>query len=146
VRLKGAPPGFVINQILFVNWLMVITFAALVVAALLLRRRSDWHRRLMHVGTAALIAPGLARLLPMPMLGPYGPWVVLSGVLAFPAIGMLGDRVLRGRVHPAWWLGIAMLLAQHFAAGWIGFSPVGLGLTRLILAGSPQAGALAGIP
>lgn len=146
LRLKGPPPGFAANHFLFGNTLILLVFAGLVAAAVALRRRTAWHRRLMYCGTAGLIGVAIARMLPMPLLGASGPWLVFGGLMLFPLAGAVGDVVRRGRVHPAWGWGMAALTLAKVLPAWIGSSAFGHAVTRAVLAGSPQAGLLAQMP
>jgi hypothetical protein len=86
----------------------VLTFYAFTLAALGLRRRTDWHRRLMLSGTIFLTAPAWGRLLPMPLLGgELGVWAILAAqLLLFFGVAARYDFTTRGRVHPAYFWGI----------------------------------------
>jgi hypothetical protein len=68
---RGAVPFFFTPiYFLTMDTMILTSFVALVVAAIRLRRRTDWHRRLMFCGMAAFTGNGLGRLLPMPLLIP----------------------------------------------------------------------------
>ena len=142
LRLKGPPPGLPADVLLFTNILSVSTFAALVAAALVLRRRREWHRRLVLCGTSALIGTAIARLLPVPALGALGPILVSIGLMLFPMAGAMRDILQRGRVHPAWYCGLAALLAAQILPGQIGRTAPGHAVMVLVLQDSPQAGLL----
>ena len=51
----------------------IIVFVALLTAALVMRRRSDWHKRLMLLATISLIIPAAARLATY-FIGRANPW------------------------------------------------------------------------
>lgn len=137
LRTHGGPFFFAANEFLFVNPLAVACFAGLASAAIVMRRRTDWHRRLMFCGMAVLTAPGSGRLLPMPLFIPWAWWVGLIFVVIFPIAGIVYDR-RRGRgTHPAWLWGIGALLASQVVAEIIAYSPPGIAATRAILAGTP---------
>lgn len=79
-------------------------FALLVSAALLLRARSDWHKRLMLLATLSLLPPAIARvalqLPPLPVLP------IAFGGTALVIVAAMGlDRVTLHRLHPATLLG-----------------------------------------
>lgn len=132
----GAPFFFDVRQFLFSNPLQLLLFAGFVGAALVLRRQTSWHRRLMYCSMAILTGPGLGRLLPMPLFMPYAWWVTVVAVLVLPLIGAVADRRRAGRVHPAWIWGIGMMLAVQLTADAIAFSPAGTAFTRSITAGT----------
>lgn len=86
-------------------------FALLVVAALVLRARSDWHKRLMLVATLSLLPPAIARMAlqfpPLPVLP------VAFGGTALVIIAAMGlDGVTLRRLHPAMlWGGLVVILS-----------------------------------
>ncbi len=102
------PPFFAPSFFLSLDPITVITFYAFTVAAIRMRQRADWHRRLMLSGTIFLTGPAWGRLLPMPLLGgEVGVWAILAAqviILFGVAIGY--DLVSRRRVHPAYFWGV----------------------------------------
>ncbi|MGN7998828.1 hypothetical protein [Sphingomonas sp. 22176] len=132
----GAPFFFDVREFLISNPLQLLLFGGFVGAALVKRRQTSWHRRLMYCGMAILCGPGLGRLLPMPLFMPYAWWVTVAAVLVLPVIGAIADQRRAGRVHPAWLWGIGMTLAVQLAADAIAFSPAGTALARSIAAGT----------
>ncbi|NLS25809.1 hypothetical protein S2M10_07840 [Sphingomonas sp. S2M10] len=132
----GAPFFFDVRQFLISNPLQLLLFAGFVGAALTMRRQTGWHRRLMYCGMAILCGPGLGRLLPMPLFMPFAWWVVVAAVLVLPVIGAIADQRRAGRVHPAWFWGIAMMLGVQALADVVAFSPLGTGLAQRITAGT----------
>jgi hypothetical protein len=133
---RGAPFFFDVRQFLISNPLQLLLFAGFVGAALVLRRKTSWHRRLMFCAMAILCGPGLGRLLPMPLFMPYAWWVAVVAVLVLPVIGAIADQRRAGRVHPAWLWGIGMTLAVQLTADAIAFSPAGTAFTRSVVAGT----------
>jgi hypothetical protein len=109
------------------------------VAAIRLRRRTDWHRRLMFCAMAVFTGNGLGRLLPMPLLIPWAGEAAVAASLVFPLWGMVSDRRRSGRIHPAWLWGIAAIVGGQLAAEAVARSPVGHVLYEGIAAGSPGA-------
>ena len=71
VRRGQVPFFFQPLQFLVFDPLAVITFAGLTTAAIMLRRQTEWHRRLHFCGMALLLGPAFGRLLPMPLLAPW---------------------------------------------------------------------------
>lgn len=126
-------------RFLLMDGLSLLTFALLVAIAIVLRKRTDWHRRLMFCGMALLTGPGFGRLLPMPFLIPYADWAVFAVIMLFPLSGVIADLRRNRRVHPGWWLGIALMVNQQIDIGLIAQSAAGASLYRLVTAGSPGA-------
>jgi hypothetical protein len=140
VRTRGGPPFLDLNEFLIGNSLGILYFAGMVGAAILMRRRTAWHRRLMYCGMTALVGPGIGRLLPMPFLIPWGWWVAaFLFPLIFSLVGIAGDLRRTGRVHPAWWWGVGVLCIMQIATDLIAYSPVGYAVTRAAVAGTPGA-------
>lgn len=86
-------------------------FLAMVWAAARLRKRTDWHRRLMIGSTVLLLEPALGRLLPMPITGgENGEWIAMVVQLGAVALIARHDRRGGGQVHPATlWVGAAVV-------------------------------------
>lgn len=139
VRRGQVPFFFTPLQFLVFDPVSVITFAGLSAAAIILRRQTEWHRRLHYCGTALLMGPAVGRLLPMPFLPPFAFEATQVVVMLFPAIGVVIDWRRNGRVHPAWWWGIGTMLASVLLVEAITFSPFGAFVYDLVVAGSPGA-------
>jgi hypothetical protein len=92
VRNGTVPFFFRPQQFLVFDPLTVLTFAGLTVAAVALRKRTQWHRRLHYCGMSLLLGPAFGRLLPLPLLQP---WAWEGGLRRLPAVP--GCR--RGRRH-----------------------------------------------
>jgi len=139
MRRSGGPFFFDQNEFLFANSLLLACFAALVFVAVRLRKRSDWHRRLMFCAMAVLTGPGLGRLLPEPLMIPHAWKLTVAATFVFPIIAMIADRRRHGRVHPAWAWGVGAIAATQIVADVIAYSPWGIAFTQWVLAGSPGA-------
>lgn len=124
---------------LIMNPMSVLAFGVLLYAAVFLRRRSDWHRRLMLCGMAILTGPAWGRLLPMPLFIPYAAWAVFVPVMLYPIIAALIDRRMKGYVHPAWLVGMAAIVVMQCAIPLISYSPIGPAIYRAATAGTPAA-------
>lgn len=140
IRSHGGPPFFALNEFLIGNMFQLLCFAGLVAAAIALRRRTDWHRRLMLGSMAVLTGPGFGRLLPTPLFIPWS-WTMVAVVfpLIFPLIGMIYDRRRTGRIHPAWLWAVGAIVGTHVASELIAYSPPGRALTEAVVAGTPGA-------
>ncbi|WP_341204512.1 hypothetical protein [uncultured Sphingomonas sp.] len=139
VRLGHAPFFFPPALFLVLNPVTILTFLALTTAAIVRRRQTEWHRRLHFSGMALLLGPAYGRLLPMPFLIPYAYEVDVLAVLIFPIVGMVFDLRRTGKVHPAWWWGLAAIIGSTVLSEAITYSPLGTALYRAATAGSPGA-------
>jgi len=86
----------------------MVAFAGLFAAAIALRKRSDWHKRLMLAASVAMLAPAFAR---MPIVTDGGPPaffgltdLVILGCIAF-------DTATHRRLHPAFALAFTWIVA-----------------------------------
>lgn len=140
VRHHGGPPFFALPEFLFGNPAGLLCFAGLALSGFALRRRSDWHRRLMLCSLAAITGPGFGRILPVPFMIPWS-WFVAALVAPaiFPLIGMAVDRARTGRVHPAWLWGLGAMIGSFAIAEAIAFTPFGETVARAAVAGTPGA-------
>ena len=89
-------------------------FGALVVAALLNRRRPDVHKRLMWLTIPPLMGAPVVHV-----VGHFGlPRVIVPlATLTLFAVGPLYDRIVVGRMHPVTlWGGVMMFLFANFLA------------------------------
>ncbi|HEY0326263.1 MAG TPA: hypothetical protein VGC46_09870 [Allosphingosinicella sp.] len=139
VRVGHVPFFFRPLQFLVFDPVAVFTFAGLTTAAILLRRRTEWHRRLHFCGTTMLLAPGFGRLLPLPLLQPWAWEAAFAFTLLFPLAGVIADKRRSGRVHPAWRWGIGTILASFMVVEAVTYSPVGTWIYDRVTAGSPGA-------
>lgn len=98
LRTGTAPPGIDLRQFVMLPFGDIAIFAGLVAWGALLRRRSDWHKRLMTMATVALLTPALARI---PALMPYGPMAFLGLTLLAAAAVVVFDWIAHGKPHPA---------------------------------------------
>jgi hypothetical protein len=139
VRAGHVPFFFRPLQFLVFDPVIVFTFAALTVAAVRLRNRTEWHRRLHFCGMSMLMGPGIARLLPQPLLVPWA-WETFSCVcLLFPLFGMYADIRRSGHAHPAWRYGIGAMLAGFALTEVLTYSPAGPPIYAAVVRGSPGA-------
>ena len=139
VRNGTVPFFFQPVHFLIFDPLAVLTFGALTTAAILLRRRTEWHRRLHFCGMTILISPAFGRLLPLPLMQPWAWETAFVVSLLFPLTGAWLDVRRSGRVHPAWTLGIAVILASFALTQAIAYSPLGSAIYDRVTAGYPGA-------
>jgi hypothetical protein len=139
VRRGQVPFFFRPLQFLVFDPATLVPFVGLTVAAIILRRQTDGHRRLHFSGMALLLGPGFGRLLPMPLLAPWAWEASLAACLIFPVVGMVADQRRSGRVHPAWGWGLGAMVGCLVVTEAITYSPVGGALYKTVAAGSPGA-------
>lgn len=107
------PPFFTPPYFLALTQVSVAIFGGLVIAAVVNRRRTQWHRRLMLGAMILILEPALGRVLPMPLMMPWGEWAVLAIQLAVLGIVARHDLRAAGRVHPATVTVAAVLIIAH---------------------------------
>lgn len=112
----------------------IVLFAGFVTAAMVNRRRADWHKRFMLVATASLLNAAFARFFFLaatgggpgmrPGMGPPRPpeFALTAGLLADGVIllAILFDWRARGRPHPAYLWGLGVVLGVQLLRGPIG--------------------------
>lgn len=124
----------------------LLFFAVLVAVAVLSVRRSATHKRLMVVATASLLQAGVGRLFALFLAPPgaVGPPPVRPTIIAglttdlLIVAAMIHDRRTRGRVHPAYWVAGAALLALQVVRIPLSTTPFWMRFTEWIV---PAAGA-----
>lgn len=134
------PPLFTPAFFLAMNPLGVFCFAAMVFAGVAARANTGWHRRLMYCAMASIMGPALGRLLPPPLLlSPLGVASIVAAISTFILIGIVRDRIRHRHVHPAWLVGLAVVLVQWPAFDLIAKGPMGLSIYGKVVAGTPGA-------
>lgn len=137
IRGGNVPFFFPPVQFLVFDPMTVFFFAGLTWAAIRLRHRTDWHRRLHYCGMSLLLGPAFGRLLPMPFLIPWAFECTFAVLMIFPIIGVIADKRRTGAVHPAWGWGIGALVASLLLTEAVTYSPVGVAIYDAVAAGSP---------
>ncbi|MBC2666769.1 adenylate cyclase [Novosphingobium flavum] len=114
VELHRQPPFFDPAFFLMLTQVGAICFGGLVFAAIVNRRDTERHRRLMAGATIILLDAALGRLVPFPLLGgEMGEWVTTALMMVFVALIAAHDRRTLGRVHPATvTVGMVVILAH----------------------------------
>jgi hypothetical protein len=121
---RGSITGvFPLGLFLALDVLHVVGFGALTFAAIRLRRRAGWHKRLMLCGTVLATAPALSRLFGLLPFGGFTPLAVIVTLLLFIAAGIAFDLSTWRRVHPAYWWGTGAVVLVELLIAPIGFSP-----------------------
>ena len=140
LQTQGGPFFFDQNEFLFSNSAMLLLSVIRAATAVTMRANTGWHRRLMYCSFAILTGPGIGRLTPNPLLEPYAWWIGAVGLpLIFPVIGMIADKRRYGRVHPAWFWGIGLVIGVQAVADLVAYSDWGVAFTKDFIAGTPGA-------
>ena len=119
----GGPPPLVFFAIPISD---LVVFAVFVVLALYLRRQSPIHKRLMMLATLSILTAAIARL---PYVLPLGPLAFFGLTDLLVVACLVNDRLVRGRVHPAFlWGGLFLIASQAGrlvvggTAAWLAFA------------------------
>ncbi len=139
VRNGTAPFFFKPQHFLIANPLAMLGFVGLTSAAVMMRKRTEWHARLHVCAMSMIMGPAFGRLLSMPLLMPYAFEAAVLASALFPVAGMIRDRRHLGRIHPAWWVGLGTLAAAVLLAEVLAASAFGDWVYQATVAGSPGA-------
>jgi hypothetical protein len=112
-------PDFPAGMLLAIALATIIVFPVLFGSALALRRRTDFHKRLVLLATMELVLAAVARL---PVINSLGPPAFFSVTDLFVVALVVYDLYTRGRIHPATlWGGLFFIASQPLRLA-IGFS------------------------
>lgn len=87
----------------------MFVFGTLVFAAVALRKRSAWHKRLMLLASIAILTPAMARL-PFDFVSAGGPLVFFALTDLVILACIVFDTVRNRRLHPAFAAGLAFVV------------------------------------
>ena len=130
---EGVEPSLDYVTFLLVNMCNITMFGLMVFTAIMLRKRTDWHRRLMLIATILVTIVAWFRV--MGLVGLEGEpqfQATRIATIAHFGICILGDWIIRGRPHPAWFIGIAAIIVDFLLARLLAVSPIGDALFRAI--------------
>ncbi len=99
-------PGLPVGMLLAIALATIVVFPTLFGSALVLRRRTDFHKRLVLLATMELVIAAVARL---PVIKPLGPPAFFGVTDLFVVALVVYDLSTRGRIHPATLVGRAVL-------------------------------------
>jgi hypothetical protein len=126
----------------------ILTFAGFVIAAIVNRRRPEWHKRFMLIATVALLQAAVARFFFLAATGGgpgmrpgFGPPMPIERTMT---AGLLVDLLIVAaivhdwrsdrRVHPAYWWGFGIFLAVQLLRPVIGHTQAWYSFTDFLLA------------
>jgi hypothetical protein len=111
---RGVSPGPPPLVFLAIPIGVVLVYGLFVGAAVLLRRRSDWHKRLMLLASIAVLTPAIARL---PIEAVHAGGIVLFFALTdlLAVACSAWDAARNRRLHPAFGWGTLFLVAAQVA-------------------------------
>lgn len=117
-----------------------LLFGALVAAAIALRRRPDFHKRLMLLATLSILGPAWFRFrhffpsVENPLVV-FGFWLAIT-----PMIGAATwDALTQGRAHPVYLTALPALIAVYAVEVWSGGHPAFIAASKAVagLLGAP---------
>jgi hypothetical protein len=104
----GGPPPLVF---LVVPIFDMLVFSVLIIAGFLIRRRPDYHKRIMTVATLSLMTAAFGRMIVM-VQGGGNVKLALTFTALLVTIATASDAILHRRIHPAFvWAGGLVLLS-----------------------------------
>jgi len=107
VRPGGPPPLFFLVVPIF----DMLVFAALIVAGYVMRRRPDYHKRIMVVATASLMTAAFGRMILM-VQGSGNVKLAFAFTALLIFIVSIADALVHRRLHPAFaWSGAIVLFS-----------------------------------
>lgn len=106
---RGAPAGPPPLVFLAITLSVVVVFAIFVAAGLLLRKRNDYHKRLMALATLTVIQPAVARLA-VDVTGIFHPLLFFGITVVMLAAFIAWDTFRNRRLHPAFAWGMLFFL------------------------------------
>ncbi|WP_298330581.1 hypothetical protein [Asticcacaulis sp.] len=151
VTVMGVVTAIVINQARFdtgdtrrvafigVQLANMLVFATAAGAALWLRKRPDWHKRLIWLATIELLGAGFGRWIGRalrPYFGHSVPefWFTLYlGVNLTLILCMVFDVMTRRRVHPVWLIGVPLVVLTQITACWLNASPAWMPIAQALI-------------
>jgi len=101
-------------------------FLLLVIAAILVRRRPDWHKRLILLATIHVLWPAFFRWRHLfPMIPRPDIWLALVAPYSLIIVAGVRDKFKYGRVHPVWLIvGPALVIEQSFEVATFNAAPL----------------------
>ncbi len=128
VSADGDVPAVVarLGTVVWGNVGMLLAFSLLLVAALIMRRRYGWHRRLMLLAGISLTGPAFARIARFESFGGVDEAALIAAGTAFLVSALFAaDVKARGRPHAASVIGSALMIGLIGAGALFGTTDAG---------------------
>jgi hypothetical protein len=103
------PPGAPVPVIVALSYVNLLVFGILVAAAIFLRARSEFHKRLMLLATISLLSAAINRI-PLDFIGLGGLLAVFGPLDLFMVVCIVYDTSRHRRLHPAFGWGALLSL------------------------------------
>lgn len=135
-RLGHAPPGAPAPLVFMALPLLTLLVAlVLVAAALMNRRRSDWHKRLMLASLFLMTGPAAGRLAIPIGFAAEATWISIILAELLLASALAYDFQRHKRIHPAYLFAACAYIAYHASVAWAFQSPNWLIFAKAITQG-----------
>jgi FtsH-binding integral membrane protein len=128
----NVPPFYPHGLFLMRGMIALATFAGLVIAGIVNRRRPEWHKRFLLCASFIVVLPGLERAMPLEMFGTAWPFAVDATIDGLALAGPVVDLVARRRIHPAYLWGVGAIMAGQAAVYVLAPSAIAVGLLHAL--------------
>ncbi|MBT0671161.1 hypothetical protein HT136_22575 [Novosphingobium profundi] len=136
LRTHHVPGFFAAPYFLMLTLINLVAFAGLVVAAIHASRHDpSSHPRLIVAANVLILEPALGRLLPFPLIQPWGEFSVMVIQLGVLAVMARHDLVSLGRIHRATLAGMGVVAFSHSLIEMTGHLPAAQRLAEAIALG-----------
>lgn len=123
IRQNLVPPFFSGPYFLALVHVNVLIFGLMIAAAVVRRKETAWHQRLMLGSTVLLLEPALGRILPMPLIMPWGEWLTMVLQLGVVFLMARNDTRTLGQWHPATRVVALCVVAAHVVVELLSVTP-----------------------
>ncbi len=120
---RPRPMGMTPEQFAMMPASSILFFGALVLAAFLLRKRAQLHKRLMVLAMIAVLGPATARLIRAADLGQDFLAIQASVAAFFVICALVADWVRHRALHPVFAIGGTLLVLSWPARVWLAHTP-----------------------
>jgi hypothetical protein len=131
-REGRVPPAAPIPVVVFLSYANLLVFGGLVGAAIYFRGRSEFHKRLMLLGTLNLLTAAITRI-PLAFIQSGGLLTVFGLPDLFIVVCVAYDTLRHRRLHPGFAWGALLSIAWPLLAIWIGGSSAWAKVTTWLL-------------
>jgi hypothetical protein len=111
--LAHADSNAVLLLLAFQLLAIVLVFVILVSLAVYLRRRPDYHKRLMVLAMLSVLGPALTRL-PLPFIANHDVPVAIAMDISCVLVCVIADTIRNRRLHPAFGWGGTLVIGSIF--------------------------------